>query len=243
MTLALNPHAAGEPGWQLSFAAVAGLLALAPRSARGAHRAAGAAPLAEAAAVTVAATLATAPLLALHFEQVSLVSLPANLVARRAVAPVMWLGMLAIAVAQLAPAFAAPLNLVCAPLLGFLEWTAHTAAGVPLAAVDVRLGGPAGLAAGYGALAARLRARPRRSSCATLPAGTPGRAKADRRGWIPPGAGPDAERSAGSPWHCDGARARDCISRSSCSRRVPRSWASPPCGSAPGRGSWRGARR
>ena len=29
-TLALNPLAAGDPGWQLSFAAVAGLLALAP---------------------------------------------------------------------------------------------------------------------------------------------------------------------------------------------------------------------
>src|SRR6266498_2707941 len=28
-TLALNPFAAGEPGWQLSFAAVVGLLALA----------------------------------------------------------------------------------------------------------------------------------------------------------------------------------------------------------------------
>ena len=31
VTLALNPRASGEPGWQLSFAAVVGLLALAPR--------------------------------------------------------------------------------------------------------------------------------------------------------------------------------------------------------------------
>ena len=36
---------------------------------------------------------ATAPLMALHFEQVSLASLPANLLAAPAVAPVMWLGM------------------------------------------------------------------------------------------------------------------------------------------------------
>ena len=35
--------------------------------------------------------------MALHFEQVSLASLPANLLAAAVVAPVMWLGMIAIA--------------------------------------------------------------------------------------------------------------------------------------------------
>jgi competence protein ComEC len=153
VTLALNPHAAAEPGWQLSFAAVVGLLALAPGLRAALVRIQMPGPLAEAAAVTIAATVATAPLLALHFEQVSLVSLPANVLAAAAVAPVMWLGMLSIAAAQVAPALAAPLNLLCAPLLGFLEWTAHAAARMPLAAVDVRLG-PAGLAAAYAGLAA-----------------------------------------------------------------------------------------
>ncbi len=144
MTLALNPLAAGDPGWQLSFAAVAGLLAGAPRlrdalARRGAPR-----PLAEAAAITIAATLATAPLMALHFEQVSLASLPANLLAAPVVAPIMWLGMAAIAVAQVAPGLATPLDVLCAPLLGYLEWVAHAAAGAPLAALPVRLGGPIG---------------------------------------------------------------------------------------------------
>jgi len=152
VTLALNPHAAGEPGWQLSFAAVAGLLAAVPplRAALARRRVPG--PVADVVAVTMAATLATAPLLALHFEQVSLASLPANLLAAPAVAPVMWLGMLAMALAQAAPVLATPLNLLCAPLLGYLEWTAETAAGVPLAAVGVRLGGPLGLLGAYGAL-------------------------------------------------------------------------------------------
>ena len=50
--------------------------------------------LAEGFGITVAATLATAPLIALHFEAVSVASLPANLLALPAVAPVMWLGML-----------------------------------------------------------------------------------------------------------------------------------------------------
>ena len=108
--------------------------------------------------------------MALHFEQVSLASLPANLLAAAVVAPVMWLGMLGIAVAQVSPALAAPLNVLCAPLLGYLEWVAHAAASAPLAAVPVRLGGPAGLVAAYAALprpcsrrsaaAARWRAAP-----------------------------------------------------------------------------------
>ena len=144
VTLALNPLAVGEPGWQLSFAAVAGLLALVPglRGALTRRRVPG--PLADVAAITVAATAATAPLMALHFEQVSLASLPANLLAAAVVAPVMWLGMIAIALAQLSPALAGPLNVLCAPLLGYLEWVAHAAATAPLAAVPVRLGGPLG---------------------------------------------------------------------------------------------------
>ena len=52
-------------------------------------------PVAEAAAITIAATLGTAPLMALHFQQVSLAALPANLLAAPAIAPVMWLGVLA----------------------------------------------------------------------------------------------------------------------------------------------------
>ncbi|HKH19214.1 MAG TPA: ComEC/Rec2 family competence protein [Solirubrobacteraceae bacterium] len=154
LTLGLNPLAVGEPGWQLSFAAVVGLLALAPRIREALARRRVPAPVAEVAAITIAATLATAPLMALHFEQVSLASLPANLAAAAVVAPVMWLGMIAIALAQFSPGLAAPLNLLCAPLLGYLQWVAHAAATAPLAAVPVRLGGPIGLAAAYVSLAA-----------------------------------------------------------------------------------------
>jgi competence protein ComEC len=149
VTLALNPLAAGDPGWQLSFAAVVGLLALAPPLRDALTRRRMPEPVADVAAITIAATLATAPLMALHFEQVSLASLPANLLAAPVVAPVMWLGMLGIALAQVAPALAAPLNVICAPLLGYLQWVAHGAAGAPLAAVDVRLGGATGLALAY----------------------------------------------------------------------------------------------
>ena len=153
VTLALNPRAAGDPGWQLSFVAVIGLLALVPplRPWLGRRMPA---PVAEAAAMTLAATVATAPLLALHFEQVSLASLPANLLAAPAVAPVMWLGMLAVAGAQFAPVLALPAVLAAGPLLGYIGWLAEHASALPLAAVPVRIGGPMGLAAAYAALGA-----------------------------------------------------------------------------------------
>ena len=50
--------------------------------------------------MTVAATLATAPLIAFHFEELSTTTLIANLLALPAVAPAMWLGMASAAAAQ-----------------------------------------------------------------------------------------------------------------------------------------------
>ncbi len=156
VTLALNPRASGEVGWQLSFAAVVGLLALVPRWREALRRVRVPGPLADAAAVTAAATIATAPLMAFHFEQVSLASLPANLAAAPAVAPIMWLGMLGIAAAQLSPALCVPLNALNGPLLAYVEWVAHVAAEPPAAAIPVRIGGLPVLAATYAAGAAGL---------------------------------------------------------------------------------------
>ena len=155
ITLALNPRAAGEPGWQLSFAAVVAVLGLVP-GLRGvlARRMPG--PVADVAAMTVAATLGTAPLMALHFEQVSLAALPANLLAAAAIAPVMWLGMLAAAAAQIAPVLAVPFNAVNAPLLAFVEWVARTLAAAPAAVVTVRLGSPVALGGAYAGLAGAI---------------------------------------------------------------------------------------
>ena len=168
VTLALNPRASGEPGWQLSFAAVIALLALGPplRSAL-AHHVPG--PVADVAAITIAATVGTAPLMAFHFQQVSLAALPANLLAAAAIAPVMWLGMLAATAAQLAPALAAPFNAANAPLLASCEWVAATMAAAPAAVVPLRVSSPAALAAAYGVLAAAIigtRAAWRRASAA-----------------------------------------------------------------------------
>jgi competence protein ComEC len=87
----LQPSVLADVSFQLSFAATAGILYLATPLRRGIIDAMGAATgrtelprwlgaaFVEPAAVTLAAMLATAPLLALNFERVSLVALPANL--------------------------------------------------------------------------------------------------------------------------------------------------------------------
>ena len=155
VTLALGPRASGEPGWQLSFAAVIALLALAP-TLRGALARRMPGPVADVAAITIAATLGTAPLMAFHFQQVSLAALPANLLAAAAIAPVMWLGMLAAAAAQLAPALAAPFNAANAPLLAFVERVAHELAAAPGAVMPLRLASPVELLAAYAVLAAAI---------------------------------------------------------------------------------------
>jgi competence protein ComEC len=160
-TLALNPRATGDVGWQLSFAAVVGILLFAGRlrsvlggSAGGARGA-----LAEGAALTLAATLATAPLMAHHFGTASLVALPANAAALPAVAPVMWLGMLAGAAGQFAWVPVEPFTWLAGGLAGYVaqvaawfaapSWAlveAPLPGGLPFAAVLLALVGAAALA-------------------------------------------------------------------------------------------------
>ncbi|HVF76652.1 MAG TPA: ComEC/Rec2 family competence protein [Solirubrobacteraceae bacterium] len=180
LTLAWNPRAAGDAGWQLSFAAVLAMLALVP-GLRTRLAAARIPPvLNEALAVTIAATLGTAPLIALHFERLSLVSLPANVLAAPAIAPVMWLGTITAALGQIAPALARPVAGLAMLPLGYLTWLADTAAALPFAEVVVPSPGVSGVLAIYAATAAavlawrRLPRAPRRMTAAVLVVGAIG---------------------------------------------------------------------
>ena len=157
VTLAIDPGIAADVGWQLSFAAVFGILALASplraaivsRLGKGAWQAV----LADGVAMTVAATLATAPLLAFHFESVSTTGLIANLLALPAVAPAMWLGMLSAAAAQV-PGFPVQIvNAVDAPLLAYIAQVAAWCGRPSWAYVHVSPG-LGGLIASYAGLAA-----------------------------------------------------------------------------------------
>jgi competence protein ComEC len=157
VTLAIDPRLATDIGWQLSFAAILGILALAAPlrraiAARTRTSALGGV-LADGAAMTIAASLATAPLIALHFEAVSTTTLLANLLALPAVAPAMWLGMLAAVTGQI-PGFPVELlNTVNAPLLAYIAQIASWCGRPSWAYLDVRLD-LAGLIASYAALIA-----------------------------------------------------------------------------------------
>jgi competence protein ComEC len=171
VTLAVDPDIATDVGWQLSFAAVLGILSLAAplagaiRALLGGTGRPGArgplvAALAEGAAMTAAATLATAPLIAFHFGEVSTVTLAANLLALPAVAPAMWLGMLAAAAGQVPGLPVEAVNLPASLLLAYVAQVASWCAQPSWASVEVRLG-PGGLAASYAALAVAALLAPR----------------------------------------------------------------------------------
>jgi competence protein ComEC len=157
VTLAVDPSVAGDIGWQLSFAAVLGILLLAAtlrgaileRLGKGRWRQA----LAEGLAVTIAATLTTAPLIAFHFETLSTTTLLANVLAMPAVAPAMWLGMCSAALAQVPGLPLAPLNAFNALLLAYVAQVASWCAAPDWAELHVRLSG-AGLALSYIGMAA-----------------------------------------------------------------------------------------
>ena len=192
VTLALNPRACGDPGWQLSFAAVVGILLLGPPLREALRWLANAGPgagrrgvphngrprwaqafvdgLAEGGALTIAATVATAPLLAHHFGTVSVASLPANLLALPAVAPAMWLGMVKAALGQLAiviPAadtLAQTLGPLAAVPIGYLKLLAARFADIPGGQLLLPLFGPPAVALAYAGLAAASAVIVRRAS-------------------------------------------------------------------------------
>lgn len=161
-TLGMNPRVCGDPGWQLSFVAVAGILVLGAPLRSGL----GGLPrwLAEGVAMTVAAGVATAPLLMHHFDQASPASLPANLLALPAVAPAMWIGMVQMAFGQglsagapvslIAGAAVSVLGTVNGVLLDYLAELARHFAELPWAEVAVGLDTPLSVAAAYAVIAA-----------------------------------------------------------------------------------------
>jgi len=155
LTLAIDPGIASDIGWQLSFAAVLGILLLAAPLARAVSSRIGSGSwrraLAEGIAMTIAATLATAPLIAFHFETLSTTTLVANVLALPAVAPAMWLGMCAAGLAQVPGVPLEPLNGLNALLLAYVAQVASWCAAPDWAELEVHLDGK-GLAAAYLAL-------------------------------------------------------------------------------------------
>ena len=101
-----DPGLARDAGFALSVAATAAIVLLAPGWSRRLRERGWPSVVADALAVSAAAGLATAPIVAGLFGTVSLVSLPANLLAAPAVAPATVLGLLAAVVGVLVPPLA-----------------------------------------------------------------------------------------------------------------------------------------
>lgn len=100
----VDPALAGDAGFALSVLATGGLLLLAPRWRDGLRRRGVPAGLAEALAVPAAAQLACAPVVAGISGTVSVVAVPANLLAVPAIAPATVLGVLAAVLSPIWPA-------------------------------------------------------------------------------------------------------------------------------------------
>ncbi|WP_022927786.1 ComEC/Rec2 family competence protein [Patulibacter americanus] len=123
-TVLADPSSPGQLGWQLSFAAVLGLLVLVDPLTAAAKRVGWPGWLGAAAAVPLGAGLATAPVLAAGVGDVSLTSLPANIVVEPVVAPLTWIGMVA---GVLGPEGAPVSGWLVAATGPLLDWTTGVA--------------------------------------------------------------------------------------------------------------------
>jgi competence protein ComEC len=104
--LAWNPWNLLDPGFQLSFAAVAAIFTLTPRFRRALDGYAVPSFLADCIAVSAACGLATAPIAWLHFHAIPVLAIPANAAAALVVVPMLALALLAAIVPPLGPLFA-----------------------------------------------------------------------------------------------------------------------------------------
>lgn len=93
ITVLVDPFSPEQLGWQLSFAAVVGLLLLVEPLAGVARRLGFPGWVGKALAVPIGAGIATAPVLAASVGDVSLTSVAANVIVEPLVAPITWLGM------------------------------------------------------------------------------------------------------------------------------------------------------
>ncbi len=161
--LAWNPYSLLDPGFQLSFSAVAAIFVAVPRLERALEGYPLPKALAEVVAVSAACGIATAPILWLQFGAVPVYSILANALAAPVVAPLLGLGLVTALVAPLAPDAAAMLAQANGWLAAYLAASARAAAALPHA----RLASGAALAVAAVAVAAafavrRLSGPPRR---------------------------------------------------------------------------------
>jgi competence protein ComEC len=134
--LGWSPYSVLEPGFQLSFAAVAAIFVLVPRIRSRLEGYPLPTGLVEVVAVSAACGAATAPILWLQFGAVPVYSLLANALAAPVVAPLLGLALAAAALHPAVPEAAAALVWVDAWLAAYLVFCARLIGGLPYAQVE-----------------------------------------------------------------------------------------------------------
>jgi competence protein ComEC len=126
LLLGWNPYTLFDAGFQLSFAAVASIFVVTPRVVHALEGYPVSHELAQLIGVSTACGLATAPVTWFQFHQISLVTVPANVVAVPVVVEVLGLALLTAVVAPVAPPVAAAM----AQLNGWGAWVVAVCARV-----------------------------------------------------------------------------------------------------------------
>jgi competence protein ComEC len=150
--LVWSPTALWDPGFQLSFAATAGIVYLAAPFTEGLEALGWPRWLALAVAVSVGAQLPVTPIMLAHFNQLSLIGVAANLLVVPLAGPATTLGMLALVVELLSETVAGLLFNALWLLLLALRAVVWAAAAVPAAMVHLPAPSWAAVAAWAGAL-------------------------------------------------------------------------------------------
>jgi len=133
--LAWLPPSVLEPGFQLSFAAVAAIFVVVPRVGRSLAGYPLPLRIAQGAALAIGCTAATAPIVLLHFGHVPVWAVPANVAAEGAMPPLLALTLGAAAVEPVSASAAAALVWLGGWCAAWLAFCARTFAGLPLATV------------------------------------------------------------------------------------------------------------
>jgi competence protein ComEC len=129
--LAWNPYSFLEPGFQLSFSAVAAIFVAVPALGRRLEGYPVPVRLADVLAVSAACGVVTAPILWLHFGSVPLYSVPANALAWPAVAPLLGTALACTAVHPVFPQLAEAFAWVNGWLAAYVAACARLVGGLP----------------------------------------------------------------------------------------------------------------
>ena len=128
----MDPFQAIDPGFALSVAATAGILVLAPKiqsyiSDRFGHE-----KFAEVMAIPLSATIMCTPVILAISGLLSLVSIPANILAEPVVAPITIVGFIAAIISPLVPGLSHLLLVIIKPLAQIIVWISNFASGLPV---------------------------------------------------------------------------------------------------------------